>query len=400
MDIQEMLEAARKTQADAVAAVAAEANEVNVKALEDATAEVADVERMLARAKSQTEAAEKSTVAPAAKLDMSLGERFVKSGAYTAFKGRFPNGVPTEAAVSLDGVRVGSLAEYEAGRKALTTDIAHITPQQFPRIDQTLRPRLSLLDLISRGSINSNSLEYLQITSITRNAALVPENTGNDATDTLKPISELSTQLADAKVYGYADGYTVTNQLLADAPALATFLNNEFRYSLSAVLEDKILNGAGTSGEPRGLLNTTGVQQQAYTAGANVRPLIEAVRKAKTKIALVEGTPQAVVINPEDDEAIDLLADNEGRYFSNGPFGTGPSTLWGLPRVLSTKVDPGTAIVGEFKQIALLDREGLSVVAFNQHKDYAQRNLTYVRAELRAAQAIWRPARFVVIEAA
>lgn len=71
-----------------------------------------------------------------------------------------------------------------------------------------------------------------------------------------------------------------------------------------------------------------------------------------------------------------------------------------MPRVLSTKIPVGTAIVGEFTQMALLDREGLSVVAFNQHKDYAQRNLTYVRAELRAAQVIWRPARFAVIESA
>ena len=142
------------------------------------------------------------------------------------------------------------------------------------------------------------------------------------------------------------------------------------------------------------------MQNLTYTAGPSIRNLIEAVRKSKTRIALAEGTPQAVLINPEDDEKIDLFADNDGRYYSNGPFGTGPSTLWGLPRVLSTKIPVGTAIVGEFTQMALLDREGLSVVAFNQHKDYAQRNLTYVRAELRALQAIWRPARLAVIESA
>ena len=49
--------------------------------------------------------------------------------------------------------------------------------------------------------------------------------------------------------------------------------------------------------------------------------------------------------------------------------------------------------------VQVLDRSGLTVEAFNQHKDYASRNLTYVRAELRAAQVIWRPANFVVLEA-
>ena len=44
-------------------------------------------------------------------------------------------------------------------------------------------------------------------------------------------------------------------------------------------------------------------------------------------------------------------------------------------------------------------QDQLTVKFANQHKDYASRNLTYVRAELRAAQVIWRPANFVVLEA-
>ena len=70
-----------------------------------------------------------------------------------------------------------------------------------------------------------------------------------------------------------------------------------------------------------------------------------------------------------------------------------------LPNTKSDKLEAGKAIVGDFRQMALLDRSGLTVEAFNQHKDYASRNLTYVRAELRAAQVIWRPANFVVLEA-
>lgn len=400
MNIKEMLEAARKAQSLAAAAVAAEANEANVKALEDANAEVADLERMLSKAQSQTADMESSSTTTAPRSAGSLGERFVKAAPYAEFAKAHPHGAQTREHISLNPTRVGSLDEYMGGRKAITTDVARLATERYPLIDQVVRPELSLLDLISRGRTGSTAIDYLQVTSVTRNAAIVKENTGDAGTDQLKPISTLATALETAKVVGYADGYEVTNQLLSDAPALASFLDNEFRYSLSAVIQDKLLNGSGTNGEPRGLLNTTGVQQQSFTPGPNVRPLIEAVRKAKTKVKRAGGTSTAVLLNPEDDEAIDLLADENGRYFSNGPFGVGPSTLWGLPRVLDESIDPGTAIVGEFQQIALLDYEGLSVVAFNQHKDFAQRNLTYVRAELRAMQAIWRPARFVVIDAA
>ena len=48
----------------------------------------------------------------------------------------------------------------------------------------------------------------------------------------------------------------------------------------------------------------------------------------------------------------------------------------------------------------LLDHEGLSVVAFNQHKDYAQRNMVYVRAELRGGVVIWRPNRLALVKTA
>ena len=334
----------------------------------------------------------------------SLGEGFTKSDGYRAFAAQAKElgGVGRNANISIAPARVASMKDFFAERKAaaLGTDLAHLQNVRLPLIDQAVRPELTLLDLISRGN-TAGAFEYLQIISVTRNTAIVPENTGNDATDTLKPESSFTTQLADAKVYDYADGYTVTNQLLQDDQALASFLNSEFNYSFDAILADKLLNGSGTNGEPKGLLHTTGVQQVGYTAGTKAAlSLIEAVRKSITKLKHVGAQINAVLVSPEDAEAIDLLRDSNERFYGSGPFGVGPTTLWGRPIVESEQLAQGQTIVGDFRQIALLDRSGLSVQAFNQHKDYAQRNLTYIRAELRAAQAIWRPAHFAVVSKA
>lgn len=233
---------------------------------------------------------------------------------------------------------------------------------------------------------------------MTRGADVVPESSQEDGSWTdagLKPLSEIETELADAKVFTYADGFEVTNQLLSDAPAFASFMNNELEYNLDNIVEHYLLNGSGTGGEPLGLLNTTGVQQQSFDTD-----MVTTVRKAITKVTRVGGQVTAVLMSPEDDEAWDLLQDGNQRYYGQGPFGSGPGTAWGRPRAVSERLSPGQVIVGDFRQIALLDREGLSILAFNQHKDYAQRNLTYVRAELRAAQVIWRPNRLVVAEVA
>ena len=303
--------------------------------------------------------------------------------------------------VRIDKTRIGTMDDYfqaKAGN-AIGTPIAHLQPTRMPAVDLVNRPAITLLDLISRGSTKGD-FEYLQILSVTRNTGIIPENTGDEATDTQKPQSTFSTALADAKVYGYADGYTVTNQLLEDDSAMASFLQNEFDYSFQLKLADMLLNGTGTNGQPKGLLNTTGVQAGNWTkADDEARNLVVAIRQSLTKLRAVGATASAILVNPEDAEKIDLMTDVNKRFMGNGPFGTGPTTVWGRPLVECDQIEAGKAIVGDFRQMALLDRSGLTVEAFNQHKDYASRNLTYVRAELRAAQVIWRPANFVVLEA-
>lgn len=338
----------------------------------------------------------------------TFGERFVKSGAYAAFRKEYPTGPSNGTPVNIGRVKVGERGEFARTRvKTLTFPQARTQPIRFPTLDMVERDRLTLLDLIDHGQTDGD-FEYVQVTAVTRNAKIVGELTSASPAGDLKPLSDLTTQLADAKVYTYADGYDVTNKLLANAPAFATYMNGELKYSLDNLIEEKLLNGSGANGEPKGILTTTGVQEQTYVkaAGAEVTPadamaFVKAVRRAITKVTrLPSGTVTAIVISPEMDEAIDLLQDNDQRFYGQGPFGSSPQTLWGRPRVTSERLVDTTSILGDWKQVALLDNEGLSVLVFNQHKDYAQRNLNYVRAELSAAQAVWKPNRLCVVKPA
>ncbi|GAA3727377.1 phage major capsid protein [Streptomyces tremellae] len=332
----------------------------------------------------------------------TFGDAYVKSEAYQAFRKAHPSGFGEGTPIQIEAVKAGDLSAFVRGfkqaRRAVKADAAplqvglgHVQNVRMPMVDLTTPPPLALLDLIdTSGSIGGPSFEYLQVTAVTRNAAVVPDEI-LPADSTLKPLSGLSTNLATAKVYTYADGYTVTNQMLADAPALATYLNGQLGYNINAVIENMILNGTGSNGQPTGILNTTGVQQQAFDTD-----MVATIRKAITKLTKIGSPITAVVVSPEDDEAFDLLKDADGRYLGQGPWSTGPGTIWGRPRVVSQAVTPGTAIIGNWNTVSLMNREGLSVLAFNQHADYARRNLTYVRGELRAAQAVWKPAELCV----
>ncbi|MDX2539802.1 phage major capsid protein [Streptomyces scabiei] len=425
MTLREKLQALLKEAADIVAKAAEDGGrdftEDEVKRINEIKSESDEVEAKVkaadeaqaAAAAMAGKAAPAAPKSPAGQLQVkdrqeagdaaSLGERFVKSSLYGEFRKQHPSGLGQGSVVDIGRIKVGTMKEWLGGRKAtaspLQVALGHVQPVRMPMVDQVDRDNLTILDLITRGEADG-PFEYLQVTGVTRNAAIVPDEIlPGDAT--VKPTSTIQTELADAKPYTYADGYDVTNALLSDAPALATYMNNELEYSLDSVIEDKLLNGLGTSGEPKGILHTTGVQELTYSPGPNAMAQVKAIRQAITKITtLPGGNVTACLMSPEDDEAWDLLQDTTDRFMGQGPFGQGPSTSWGRARALSQRLAPGTVILGDWRQVALLDVEGLSILAFNQHKDYAQRNLVYVRAELRAEQVIWKPNRLIIVKPA
>lgn len=324
---------------------------------------------------------------PGAATKDALGTRVVKSEAFQQFLKDHPSGVGGGTPIRIEMKNVGTLADI--GMKAtLDTTIGELRPERLPGYrDTLLYDPLTLLDLITVGSTTSRSLEYAQVTAETDNAAVVAEGA-------LKPLSDITTGIADAKVFTYADGFDATNQFLADEAALATFMDGALRRHLRMLIEDLLLNGAGGPTAPQGILGTSGVQAQPY-----LTDVITTISAAIEKVETVNADPQAIVMNPADAWALQRLKDTTGRFLGDGPFSApGPNTLWGVPVVKSRRVVAGTALVGNFRTVTFLQREPLTVLAFNQHKDYAQLNKVYVRAELRAMQLIFSPREIVVAD--
>lgn len=335
----------------------------------------------------------------------TLGEAFVKSTAYAAFKAANPGfGQSTGAGGTRPfEVKADNLLSKDTIAKAAVLGTATTGNSRAVRtnevVDLVFRPQRTLLDLITRGTTNLSWFQYRQVVTKVNNASIVAEAVANDGvgvTGGVKPLSTLTTNTAEAKAFTYADGMEVTNQELSDDGIIQSLIDSTLRENLEIELEDVLLNGAGTADEPAGILNTTGVLQQAF-----VTDVPTTVRKAITKLRVTAGAQiQGVVFNPADDEAWDLLKDTQNRYLGNGPFGSGPNTAWGYERITSQKLPVGLALAGDFRVVQLLILEALTVLAFNQHKDYAQRNLTYIRAELRALQVIRQPAKLCVIDLA
>lgn len=321
--------------------------------------------------------------------ELGIGERFVKSDGMQALRKQYGSTAlrDTKNPIHVEAKALGGLDDLGIGAKAtITTFTGQASPQRLPGYRSTLLDEPSaFLSLITTGNTDSSWLEYAQIVSETDNAAIVPEGE-------LKPLSDLATAKAEAKAHVYADGFDVTNQTLADDGALAAFMQARIVQHVRNKVEDVVINGDATA-NVKGILTTTGVQSQAFDTD-----VLTTLARALAKVEAVQVDPQAIVMNPADVWALKLLKDGEGRFYAGGPFSGSVGGPWGVSLVSSNRVTAGSALVGNFSSFQLLEREPLSVVAFNQHKDYAQRNMSYVRAELRAMQLFYAPREVVVAD--
>jgi HK97 family phage major capsid protein len=337
-------------------------------------------------------------VVPDAKA--SLGESFVKSGEYQALMASAPNGVFGKDH-RVQSRPVGYKALVTGGSD--TSGGAFVTNQMMGlQVGQLAFQRpLRLRDVVTNLTTTSDTIEYVRMTSQTNNAAPVAESTATadpgtmNAANGVKPESSLAWAKVTTPVRTIAHWIPITKRALSDAAQVRSIIDAFLRYGLEEELEDQMVSGDGTGENLEGLSNVSGVQAQAWDTN-----LLTTTRKARTKVRLVgRSTPNAYLFNPSDLEAIDLLQDNEARYYFGGPSGVGTAgTLWGLPVIETEAVPAGTGYVGDFRKAVLWDREQASITISDSHANFFIRNMVAILAEMRAAFGVIQPNAFVEID--
>lgn len=248
---------------------------------------------------------------------------------------------------------------------------------------------LNVLDVITRGETDSDTVEYVRVTTTTNAAAPVAEATS--VSDGEKPESAMALEKITETVKTIAHWLPATKRALADAAQVRTLIDNFLRYGLLEETEDQIINGDGTGENFPGILNTPNVQTQGWDTD-----LLTTARKAKTKVRVVgRAMANAYLLHPNDAERLDLLKDLEGRYYYGGPAQDGAQPLWRLPVVETEAIGEGVALVGDFRRAVIWDREEASIAVSDSHSDFFIRNLVAILAELRAAFGVLRPTAFV-----
>lgn len=253
---------------------------------------------------------------------------------------------------------------------------------------------ITLLDLIPRMSTTSDTVEWVVQTGLTNSAAETAEATTQS--DGAKPESTMSYAVKSAPVVNIAHWVAITRRALADAGQVRGYVENDLRYGIAERLEDQVYGGAGTGADLTGIEQTTGTTTQEWDTD-----ILKTTRFARTKVRTMgRATPNAYVLHPTDWQTIDLLQDNEARYFFGGPAAIGNPRLWGLPVVESEALTAGAGLVADFNLCRLWDREQTSIMVTDSHDDFFIRNIVVLLAEMRVAFGVIRPAAFVEIDTA
>jgi len=272
---------------------------------------------------------------------------------------------------------------------------------------QFQRP-LTIVDLITRGTTEGDTVEYARVTGFTNNAGTVAEATtaaGATAPETagalvlpagsgIKPESGIALEKVTATVKTIAHWLPATKRALSDAAQIRTLIDAFLRYGLEEALEDQIVAGDDVGENFEGVLEVDGIQGQAWDTD-----LLTTTRKARTLVRTVgRARPTAFVFNPADNERIDLLKNLNGDFYFGGPTSNPGGPLWGLPRVECEAMPAGTGMVADWRMAVLWDREEAGIQVSDSHADFFVRNLVAILAEMRAAFGVIRPKAFVEID--
>lgn len=279
--------------------------------------------------------------------------------------------------------------ELDVDVKATLLTSAGWAPQAI-RTDRLVefatRP-IALLDRIPTVTTTQPSVVYMEETTFTNAAAETAEGAA-------KPQATLVFTEKTSPVRKIAVFLPVSDEQLDDVPRIRQVLDNRLPFMVRQRLAGQILVGDGTAPNLRGILNVVGIQTQAK----GTDPTPDAVYKAMVLVMTTgQAMPDLAVFNPLDWQDVRLLRTADGIYIWGNPSEAGPERIWGLDVVLEQALTQNTALVGDFGDFLELDiRKGVTVEVGYNNDDFTK-NLQTLRAEMRAALVVYRPAAFCTI---
>ena len=283
--------------------------------------------------------------------------------------------------------RVSSTAQ-QFGVKALISGSVDVPNVVQPGVVEMPDNPSRLIDLIVNRAELSEGREFSFLRQILRDSKAAPVADGN-----LKPTSTFTFENVEdrARVVAHLSE-PIPERYFADHKGMVDVLESEMFRGVLAAVEAQVIAGDGEGENMTGILETSGIVTVPFAIDT-----FTTIRKARTRMQLLEEAPTAWVFNPTDAEALDLTVDLEGRYAVTT---SSLDNIFGkIPRVVSASVPAGTALLADWNQCGLVVREDIKLDADRSGENFTK-NLVTLRAEGRFGFAVNRPQAFAVVDLA
>ena len=268
-------------------------------------------------------------------------------------------------------------------KNTVTSGATTVFPDQKPGIIPGNFLPLTIRELFTSIPVTGNMVNALREASWTNSAAEVSQGAAKNESDiTFEPYNVPITTVAH--------WIKISNQLLADAPAVVAYIENRLRDGLAQRIDAQLLNGNGTSPNLSGLTDSGNFT--AYTPSSDDL-LVDAINRAKYSLWATGNVPDSVIVNPATWGAMERAREGagSGAYLYGAPGSAANVNPFGLRVVLSNNMPAAKFLVGALRSsCALYNRQGTTIEMGYVNADFTN-NLITIRAEERLGLGVERP---------
>lgn len=318
-----------------------------------------------------------------------------------------PAGLGTEPDVvtkKMTGAQLNPLAFSDESLKAMYKAFKNRQPMRieakgFSTVEDLLPAQLApdvvahqhewrILDRLPMISINGPSYEFIRHNFAGDTGG--PDIVAEGAT---KPeyVPDVTSDIATVVKIAMHTG--ISYETLADWPTWLGYVHTECFKLIMDKENQQLLYGTGSSGQIRGLFNTSGILTHDASADASPWTAIDSIEDSITQLrtgnALAE--PNLFITHPSTWGAIRRIKTTTGAFVVGDPLREAPNTLWGIPVLVTTACTNGQGLLLDTRKFgtALL-REGIVMHQGFANDDFVKNIARYVFEE-RLTLAVERP---------
>lgn len=299
----------------------------------------------------------------------SVGQSFVDSDEFKSF---------------VAGGTKGSRARLEVKNTILADSTTTTWLDQRPGIVPGAFLPLTVYGSLPQYQTNSDTVVLMREASFTNSAQGQVE--GNE-----KAQSAITFNKYNVAIETVAHWLKVSKQLMADAPAVVSYIDTRLRFGVESAVDNQLMNGNGTSPNLSGLLDSGNYTVYTPTSDDN---LVDAINRAKYQLWAIGYTADTAYVNPADWGTVERLREssNGGAYLYGAPGSNAGLNPFGLRIVITPRIQAGQFLVGQMSVAAgVWNRQGTVVKMGYEDNDFTS-NLVTMLAETRLGLAVPVPA--------